>query len=184
MACARACDRPAPARAVVGHAHRADGPARHLHSGRARWSGRQRRARRGSRAGFVPRLPASLENRRAARTSRGSFATRRAGLAIACCSGISNTVVLRKPCSIACCCTSPPGVPNGMKSRPFDEAIAGAGAGADACRGDHAGCEGSSQPCEPRGDPTQPTPGIAGESTLGSSVRREKPLPSRRATAT
>ena len=29
---------------------------------------------------------------------------------------------LRKTCSMACCCTSPPGVPNGMKARPSLEA--------------------------------------------------------------
>ena len=37
---------------------------------------------------------------------------------------------------------------------------------------------GSSQPCEPRGETTQPTPETAGESTLGSLGVAEKPLPS------
>ena len=96
-----------------------------------------------------------------------------------------NTVTFRKTCSIACCCTSPPGVPNGMNTRPLRNAIAGAGVR----RGRLPGittllCAGSSQPCEPRGDTTHPTPATTGESVLGSLGVAENALPSASTTAT
>src|SRR2546425_878897 len=43
------------------------------------------------------------------------------------CGSIPKTVVFRKTWSIACCWTSPPGVPKGMKRRPPVNAIAVAG---------------------------------------------------------
>src|SRR5262249_19273844 len=91
--------------------------------------------------------------------------------------GMPNTLVLRNTCSIACCCTSPPGVPNGIRSLPPDSAIAGAGVR----RGRLPGATtlawlGSSQPCEPRGETTQPTPDTAGQTPLGSLGVAEKPL--------
>ena len=96
-----------------------------------------------------------------------------------------HTVVLRNTCSIACCCTSPPGVPNGISSLPPVNAMAGAGVSRGRLPGATTlACAGSSQPCEPRGDTTQPTPDTAGESTLGSLGVAEKPLPSASTTAT
>ena len=86
---------------------------------------------------------------------------------------------------MACCWTSPPGVPKGMKSRPFLNAMAGAGVRRGRLPGATSlGCPGISQPCEPRGDTTQPTPGISGESTQGSLGVEEKALPSSSTTAT
>src|SRR5205807_633737 len=40
-------------------------------------------------------------------------------------SSMPKTVTFRNTWSIACCCTSPPGVPKGMKSRPSRNAIGG-----------------------------------------------------------
>jgi len=88
--------------------------------------------------------------------------------------------------SIACCCTSPPGVPKAMKARPSRSTKDGAGVS----RGrlppaTSLAWPGSSQPCEPRGETTQPTPGITGESTPpGSLGVAEKALPSASITET
>ena len=86
---------------------------------------------------------------------------------------------------MACCWTSPPGVPNGMKRRPSLSAMAGAGVRRGRLPGATAlGWPGSSQDCEPRGETTQPTPGTTGESTGGSLGVAENALPSASTTAT
>src|SRR5947208_17014599 len=72
-----------------------------------------------------------------------------------------------------------------MKSRPPVNAIAGAGVSRGRLPGATTlGCCGSSQPCEPRGETTQPTPGTTGESTLGSLGVAENPFPAPSTTAT
>ena len=102
----------------------------------------------------------------------------RRGASMARCTGMPYAVTLRKTCSMACCCTSPPGVPNGMKSLPSLKAMAGAGVRRGRLPGATSlGWPGASQPCEPRGETTQPTPGTTGESTHGSLGVDEKPLP-------
>src|SRR4030095_6872407 len=86
---------------------------------------------------------------------------------------------------MACCWTSPPGVPKAMKRRPFLKAIDGAGVRRGRLPGATSlGCPGASQPWEPRGDTTQPTPGMTGESTHGSLGVEENALPSSSTTAT
>ena len=101
------------------------------------------------------------------------------------CGSMPKTVMFRKTWSIACCWTSPPGVPNGMKRRPPVNAMAGAGVSRGRLPGATTlGCSGSSQPCEPRGETTQPTPVTTGESTFGSLGVAEKPLPASSTTAT
>ena len=72
-----------------------------------------------------------------------------------------------------------------MNSRPPVNAIAGAGVRRGRLPGATTlGCCGSSQPCEPRGETTQPTPGTTGESTLGSLGVAENPFPAPSTTAT
>src|SRR5215470_6314578 len=94
-------------------------------------------------------------------------------------------VTLRNTWSIACCWTSPPGVPNGMNNRPSRNTMAGAGVRRGRLPGATSlACPGASQPCEPRGDTTQPTPGTTGESTDGSLGVAENPLPAESTTQT
>ncbi len=95
------------------------------------------------------------------------------------------TATLRKTWSMACCWTSPPGVPKGMRSAPPRNAIAGAGVSRGRLPGATTlGWAGSSQPCDPRGETTHPTPGTTGPSTLKSLGVAEKALPSASTTAT
>src|SRR5262249_58850282 len=94
-------------------------------------------------------------------------------------------VMLRTTCSMACCWTSPPGVPKGMNSLPSRNTIAGAGVNRGRFPGDTSlACPGVNHPCEPRGDTTQPTPGTTGESTDGSLGVAENPFPSASTTHT
>ena len=86
---------------------------------------------------------------------------------------------------MACCWTSPPGVPKGMNARPSRSTMAGAGVSRGRLPGaTMLGCPGRSQPCDPRGETTHPTPGMTGESTPGSLGVAEKAFPSASMTET
>ena len=85
---------------------------------------------------------------------------------------------LSSVCSIACACTSPPGVPNGMARPSGPSASAGLGVSRGRLPGaTEAVCDGSPQDCEPREDGHNPVPGMTGvllETSLGVA---EKTLP-------
>src|SRR6201999_3603583 len=66
-------------------------------------------------------------------------------------------------CSIACVCTSPPGVPNGMTPPAPVTTIAGFGVSRGRLPGaTPAGCFGSGRLCDPRLDGAIPSPGTTG----------------------
>ena len=132
---------------------------------------RQRRARLVGRC--APRRPAGRGSWRGARRNRGSERVASRGASTACCGAMPKAVMLSSTCSIACCWTSPPGVPKAMKARPSRSTSEGAGVS----RGrlppaTSLAWPGMSQPCEPRGETTQPTPGMTGESTPPGSLGR------------
>src|ERR1700720_3115698 len=73
------------------------------------------------------------------------------------------TLTLRNTCSIACGCTSPPGVPKGMYTLPFLKAIAGLGVSRGRLPGaTEDGCVGSAHDCVPLPEQRIPTPGMMG----------------------
>src|SRR5687767_5657728 len=89
------------------------------------------------------------------------------------------TLTLRNTWSIACGCTSPPGVPNGMNALPFLNAIAGLGVSRGRLPGaTDDGCVGSAHDCVPRPEQTIPTPGMTGVLFEPSLGVHEKALPS------
>src|ERR1700694_2220999 len=92
---------------------------------------------------------------------------------------MSNTVMLRNTCNIACACTSPPGVPSGIGLPSGSIAIAGLGVRRGRLPGatDDA-CAGSAQLCDPRDDGHRPVPGMTGVSYDGSLGVAENALPS------
>ena len=72
-----------------------------------------------------------------------------------------------------------------MNARPPRSTMDGAGVSRGRLPGATTlGWPGWSHPCEPRGETTQPTPGITGESTPGSLGVAEKALPSASTTET
>src|SRR5436190_12810148 len=81
------------------------------------------------------------------------------------------TLTFRNTWSIACGCTSPPGVPNGMNALPRLSAIAGLGVRRGRFPGaTDDGCVGSDHDCVPRPEQRIPTPGMIGvlfEPSLG-----------------
>src|SRR5688572_2585506 len=89
-------------------------------------------------------------------------------------------LMFRNTCSMACVCTSPPGVPKGMCTRPFLNAIAGLGVR----RGrlppaTEDGCVGSAHDCTPRPEHSMPTPGMSGVLSDPSLGVHENALPCR-----
>src|SRR5215471_17179954 len=93
--------------------------------------------------------------------------------------------MFRKAWSIACACTSPPGVPNAIKGRPLRSARAGLGVR----RGRRPGAtqeawSGSVHDCEPREEGHRPVPGTTGVSAEVSLGVAEKTLPCRSTTQT
>ena len=100
------------------------------------------------------------------------------GASMACCGSIPNSTTFRKSCAIACTCASPPGVPNGMNSRPSLSASAGFGVSRGRFHGAiDDGCSGSSQLCDPRVDIAIPISGTSGTPTSPSLGVAEKALP-------
>ena len=86
-------------------------------------------------------------------------------------------------CSIACTCTSPPGVPNGMTQPSSRTAIAGFGVSRGRLPGATPdGMRGSGRDCVPRTDGTMPRPGITGELQEPSDGVAENALPQRSTT--
>src|SRR5581483_9571481 len=89
-----------------------------------------------------------------------------------------NTTRLRNVCSIACACTSPPGVPNGIARPSGPRASAGLGVSRGRLPGaTEEGSAGSAHDWEPREDGHRPVPGMTGvllETSLGVA---EKTLP-------
>src|SRR5580698_10035716 len=98
---------------------------------------------------------------------------------------MSNTAILRNTCSIACGCTSLPGVPNGIVHLPSRRAIAGLGVNRGLLPGARqAGCAGSVQDCMPRDDGAIPVPGITGVFNAPSLGVAANALPCRSMTHT
>ena len=88
---------------------------------------------------------------------------------IACCTGMPNSAMFRNTCSIACDCTSPPGVPNAMKSLPSLNAREGFGVRRGRLPGATTlGCPGVKRDWQPRPDTAKPRPGMTGVSYCGS----------------
>jgi hypothetical protein len=92
---------------------------------------------------------------------------------------MSKTAMFRNTCSIACACTSPPGVPMGIGLPSGRIASAGLGVSRGRLPGatDDA-CAGSAQFCEPREDGHKPVPGITGVSNDVSLGVAENTFPS------
>src|SRR5467141_523941 len=91
--------------------------------------------------------------------------------------------MFRKACSMACACTSPPGVPNAMKGRPLRRARAGFGVSRGRLPGaTQEACLGSVHDCEPREEGHKPVPGTTGVSAEVSLGVAEKTLPCRSTT--
>src|SRR2546421_8561506 len=85
------------------------------------------------------------------------------GASTASCTSVPNRLMLRNTCSIACVCTSPPGVPNGIAILPGCIAIAGLGVSLGRLPGATPdGWLGSPQFWLPRGDGMMPSPGTTG----------------------
>src|SRR5687768_13443597 len=88
-------------------------------------------------------------------------------------------LMFRNTWSIACGCTSPPGVPNGMNTLPFLNAIAGLGVSRGRLPAStDEGCVGSDHDCVPRPEHRMPTPGMIGVLLEPSLGVHEKALPS------
>src|SRR2546425_416615 len=88
------------------------------------------------------------------------------------------TAMLRKTCNIDWHCTSPPGVPSGIKGLPSLKTMAGQGVR----RGRFPGAMAlawpcTAQDCEPRVDTTTPIPGTTGAFMQPSLGVAEKMLP-------
>src|SRR5688572_19819332 len=89
------------------------------------------------------------------------------------------TLMLRNTWSIACGCTSPPGVPKGMYTLPPLNARAGLGVRRGRFPGaTDEGCSGSPHDCVPRPEQRMPTPGMIGVLFEPSLGVHENALPS------
>src|SRR5262249_52469891 len=107
------------------------------------------------------------------------------GASIASCTSMPKVKMLRKVWSIAWVWTSPPGVPNGMKTSPSWIASAGLGVRRGRLPGATPdGCLGSGRDFEPRLEAIRPVPGITGTCDELSDGVAENTLPSLSTTQT